>query len=390
MQRTMFRLLVLVCSFLYLALPLQAQITRAFSRYDRDLIDKLYRGDFAHVSDDNWGRMDLEAVLVAFRTDKEAATKCSIMGVEEPSAAQMTTVVAYIKYLNSNSTTGKFPSAEFMTLSVLSAGTDLPGVWALHPNWLAMAHEIENSGCKSARVQKIRENFIRLLDQRIEWHSKDQSTNIHLTKQAVKKITQQAYSTAVQIDVALPAQEPALRQIADLEARGAQLVDCEYGPTNPDSTGSQTLTFWYGSVPLTMGDFQKVSRKHPLGNFGDAAIMACPVTLSDAKNTFRNSRQIGINKLDQSALAPHRWPLDRLMGQMYPLYQQTKKSWISYQTTHDPRDQQRAVAGKSQLLKSYGQSCEMTKKAGDRGPNNVICQISQQLADEFQDIPNAP
>jgi hypothetical protein len=156
MQRTMFRLLVLVCSFLYLALPLQAQITRAFSRYDRDLIDKLYRGDFAHISDDNWGRMDLEAVLVAFRTDKEAATECSIMGVEEPSAAQMTTVVAYIKYLNSNSTTGKFPSAEFMTLSVLSAGTDLPGVWALHPNWLAMAHEIEDSGCKSARVQKIR------------------------------------------------------------------------------------------------------------------------------------------------------------------------------------------------------------------------------------------
>ena len=36
-------------------------------RHDGDLIDKLYKGDFAHIADDNFGRMDLEAVLMAFR-----------------------------------------------------------------------------------------------------------------------------------------------------------------------------------------------------------------------------------------------------------------------------------------------------------------------------------
>ena len=54
------------------------------------------------------------------------------------------------------------------------------------------------------------------------------------------KITVQAYKEAVQKDVALPAQDAALRQIAGLEAGGARLLECEYGPLNPDSTGSET------------------------------------------------------------------------------------------------------------------------------------------------------
>ena len=159
--------------------------------------------------------------------------------------------------------------------------------------------------------------------------------------------------------------QPSLsRQIRDLESRGAQLYDCEYGPTNPDSTGSETVTFWYKDVPIPMADFLKVSRKHPLGKFGDQAVTACPVTLADARQTFTKSRQVGLNRVDQSALPPAEVPLDRVMGTLYPVYLNTKKSWSSYQVTHDPRDQQQAITGKKQLLSVYEQACDRMKAAG--------------------------
>src|SRR5262249_13738367 len=151
--------------------------------------------------------------------------------------------------------------AQFLALSVLSAGVEVPGFWAFDPNMLAMGLEIEN-GCGSPRVDTIRKNLVRLLDERIEWYSNDQSARIPLMQQSTAKITEQDYKSTVEKDVALPAQQQVLRQIATLESRGAQLVRCQYGPTNPDSTGSQTLTLWYGNAPLTMNDFQKVSRKH--------------------------------------------------------------------------------------------------------------------------------
>jgi hypothetical protein len=373
-------------SLLLVSIPLHAQINKAWPKHDPDLIEKLYRGDFAHISDDNFGRIDLEAVMTAFRSDAKLGNdKCPLFGGETVTADQMAKIATYIRYLNSNSTTGEFPSAQFMALSALG-----PDAFALDPNMMAMGLEIGKSGCRSNRVQKIRENIVDLLDQRIEWHSKDQSPNIKMMKQTVMKVSAQTYRSTVLNDVAIPAQEPVLRQIADLEARGAQLVQCEYGPTNPDSTGSQTMTFWYGNVPLTMADFQKLSRKHPLGDFGDMSVNACPQNLAAAKLAFWNSRQVGINKLDQNALAPATIPLDRVMGQLYPVYQQTRNAWISYQTTHDPRDQQQASAGKSQLLKSYGQSCDMANKAGVRGSNNIMCLIFQQLSDEFQPIPELP
>jgi hypothetical protein len=62
---------------------------------------------------------------------------------------------------------------------------------------------------------------------------------------------------------------------------------------------------------------------------------------------------------------------------------------MSYQTTHDPRDQQQAITGKYQLLSGSEQACERMKAAG-QPPNNVHCQIAQQLADEFRDIPDSP
>lgn len=80
------------------------------------------------------------------------------------------------------------------------------------------------------------------------------------------------------------------------------------------------------------------------------------------------------------------------MGTNYPVYQNVKKSWTAYQSMHDPRDQQQAITGRDQLLSGpsgYETDCEKMKLAGQPS-NNVHCQIAQQLADEFRDIPDAP
>ena len=126
--------------------------------------------------------------------------------------------------------------------------------------------------------------------------------------------------------MSLAVQEQALRQIRDLETRGAQLYDCEYGPTYPDSTGSETVTFWYKDMPIAMAELLKESRKHPLAKFGDEAVTACPVTLADARQTLTRSRQVGLNRVDQAALPRAEIPLKRIMGNLYPVYQNVKKS----------------------------------------------------------------
>ena len=388
------RCLAVLAALLLLSIPVTAQITKAWPKHDPDLIPKLYRGDFAHISDDNFGRMDVEAVMTMFRTDqKSGADKCPLLGQNVSDAESTAAMAQYIRYLNTDRQTGTFPSAQFMMLSVLGAGKDALGGFALDPNAMAMAMEIHEHSCDSERVQKIRENLIKLLQQRVAWYAvKDHSKEIRVQNQSIVPVTQQAWQAAVSNDVSLAVQEQALRQIRDLEARGAQLYDCEYGPTYPDSTGSETVTFWHKDVPLPMADFLNVSRKHPLAKFGDQAVTACPVTLADARQTFTKARQVGLNRIDQAALPRAEIPLNRIMGNLYPVYQNVKKSWASYQATHDPRDQQQASVGKDQLLggpAGYQTACEKMKLAG-QPPNNVHCQIAEQLTDEFRDIPDAP
>lgn len=392
------RRLVLLAALLLLAIPVTAQLSSwppcgaSGERicYDPNLINKLYNGDFPHISDNNFGRMDLEAVLMAFRTDAKAGKdKCPVLG-DSDSGQTMDTFLKYIRYLNTDRQTGTFPSAQFMMLSVLSGPVDFPGVWALDPNMLALALEISEQGCKSARVQKIRENLIRLMDQRIAWHAiPDHSRETGLMKQSIVAVNRQALEAAVVKEMELQTQPQALRQIGDLEARGAQLSDCEYGPTNPDSTGSETVTFWYRDVPIPMADLLKLSHKHPLARFGDAAITTCPTTLADAHQKFGESRRLGQSHVDPSVLPAAHIPLTVMGKERYAVYQDVKKSWMSYQTTHDPRDQERAMNGKYQLLSGSEQACERMKTAG-QPPNNVHCQIAQQLADEFHDIPDSP
>jgi hypothetical protein len=234
------------------------------------------------------------------------------MGDSDSGDQTMATFLKYIRYLNSDSKTGTFPSAQFMALSVLSGAVDFPGVWALDPNMLAMGLEISEHGCKSARVQKIRENLISLMDQRIAWHAiPDHSREAGLMKQSIVAVNRQALESTVSKDVELPAQPQALRQIGDLEARGAQLSDCEYGPTNPDSTGSDTVTFWYKDVPISMADLLKLSRKHPLAKFGDAAVTTCPATLAFLTPEVRRIAEAGTEPRRSVRLACGPHPLDR-------------------------------------------------------------------------------
>src|SRR5437763_8342088 len=121
------RQFVLAGSFLLMSFPLQAQVNKAWPRHDPQLIDKLYRGDLAHISDDNFGRMDLEAVVMAFRTDDKVKEKCDLFGGKGATAAQMVTFLRYVQFLNTDRDTGTFPSAQFLVLSVLSAATAVPG-----------------------------------------------------------------------------------------------------------------------------------------------------------------------------------------------------------------------------------------------------------------------
>jgi len=378
----------------HLSSPATAQIDKAWPKHDPELLNKLYKGDLAHVSDDNFGRMDVEAVMTMFRTDDKAGPdKCSLLGQNVSDAESTAAMTRYLRYLNTDRQTGTFPSAQSMALSVLGIGKDALGGFALDPNAMAMAMQIHEQGCKSERVQTVRENLIKLLEQRVAWYSvRDHSKEIGLQKPTIVGVTQQAWQGAVSNDVSLAVQEQVLQQIRDLEARGAELYDCEYGPTYPDSTGSETITFWYKDVPIPMADLLKVSRKHPLAKFGDEAITACPGTLADARVTFTRVRQIGLNRVDQTTLPQAEIPLNRIMGNLYPVYLNVKKSWTAYQSTHDPRDQQQAITGKDQLLggpAGYQTACEKMKLAGQPA-NNIHCQIAQQLADEFRDIPDAP
>jgi hypothetical protein len=356
---------------------------------DRDLITKLYNGDFAHISDDNEARMDLQSVMYAFRYDEKRGEKCSLLGDDMSLGLSM----QYTRFLNTDRQTGTFPSAQFMALGVMDLAGRKPGdVFALGPNAMAMAREIEQHGCHSPRVERVRQNIIKLLEQRIAWYAiKDYSKETSLMKQSIVAVNRQVLEAAVVKEMELQTQPQALRQIGDVEARGGQFSDCEYGPTNPDSTGSETVTFWK-DVPIPMADLLKLSHKHPLAQFGDAAITTCPTTLADAHQKFSESRRLGQSHVDPSALPTAHIPLTVMGKDRYAYYEEIKKSWMSYQATHDPRDEQKAIAGKNGLLSGefgFEKACERMK-AARQPPDNVHCQIAQQLAEEFRDIPDSP
>jgi hypothetical protein len=144
-------------------MPAAAQLGR-WPYYDPDLIEKLYKNDYQHVGNDNASRQDLIAVIAAFGLDPDA--KCSL--VTDDSLAGGAKLAGYISFLQSDSRTGQYPSAEASELAFVGAlYPDPPYVYINDPNLVAMAREIETHKCKSDRIQTIRRNFVQLLDDRI-------------------------------------------------------------------------------------------------------------------------------------------------------------------------------------------------------------------------------
>src|SRR5437773_339195 len=90
--------LAVIASLLLLSTPSTAQINKAWTKHDPELITKLYNGNFAHIiSDDNFGRMDVEAVMTMFRTDQKAgADKCPLLGQNVSDAESTAAMAQYI------------------------------------------------------------------------------------------------------------------------------------------------------------------------------------------------------------------------------------------------------------------------------------------------------
>jgi len=351
---------------------------------DRALIDKLERGDVMHVHDDNGGRMDLLAVMLA-----ASHARCESMN---PGFGK---IAAYVAYLGSDSGTGKYPSREFTGMGLMAAifnndttrtegqESTFDAPWMIEANGAAML-AIASQGCSNPRFQTIVRNLFKTLDHHVAWHEQKLGSRAPLMKQTVVPVRIADWRTAVEQDVELPAQPRVDQQFADLEARGATYLDCVYGPLNPDSTGTANLNFWNKEVFAPGGDFLKVSRRHPLAELGDLPLTSCPPTLADGQQKRNESRNLAMSKVDSAALAPLPAPLQLMMGPFYQNYVYVKQSWLSYQRTHNQADLQHAIDQKVILLRNYGRPCR------PGGENDLTCQVSRQLNQEFAEIPDGP
>src|SRR5262249_38151550 len=163
-------------------------------------------------------------------------------------------------------------------------------------------------------------------------------------------------------------------------AAGTSNINCMYGPKNPDSTGTEQVGFWFNQVPSPGGEFLKVSRKNPMATFGDSPLNKCPANLTEAHQKLAESQQLAQSKVDPSELPPSPEPMQLLMGQYYANYQYTKKTWVDYQNSHNPKDQQIAIDEKALLLRTYNRSCNIEKSGGRT--TGEFCQLVQQLKDE--------
>jgi hypothetical protein len=345
--------------------------------HDAGLIDKLYRHDFGQISDDNNGRVDISAVMMAFSFGKTCPNK-------DGRGLDLAAIAEYGRYLTADSKTGESPSHEFLRISLLNVfGDNARDAWAFHPGTLAMAAEIDISGCQSPRVRKIRENLRQLLDERIAWHQQKLELQAPLRNQSLVSVKDHDWQAGL-AKVGRSQQEAVRRQIGDLEMRGAQLSRCTYGPTSPDNTGSETVVFWYKDVPLSMAALMMVSREHPFAGLGDVAVNTCPRTLADAYTQVQQSVQVGQSRVDPSSLPPAQVSLERFMGSDYNTYTLIKSDWAAYQATNNNASLTRAIGNKANLLARYERSCQLA--SADK--SNPFCRVRQQIADDFADIPD--
>jgi hypothetical protein len=74
-----------------------------------------------------------------------------------------------------------------------------------------------------------------------------------------------------------------LQQIEALNKRGQKIINCEYGPANPQSgRGFVTYHFWYQSAPLDILKLLVSAFPHPFMEQGRVAVTACPAKRSVA------------------------------------------------------------------------------------------------------------
>ena len=113
----------------------------------------------------------------------------------------------------------------------------------------------------------------------------------------------EAYEVEVEVDVrgglpdvtfvGLP--DAAVRELEDVVASGQQVIDCQYGPTDPaTNTGYQGYGFWYEDVPDNIDELLSVARDGgapmPVFHLGSNAISACPESMGEAESAWRAGR----------------------------------------------------------------------------------------------------
>jgi hypothetical protein len=186
--------------------PIEAQVSR-WPYYDPDLIDKLYKNDYEHVGNDNASRQDLLAVIAAFGLPNDPDKDCAFVTDDSPAK-----LIGYVKFLQSDSRTGAYPSDEAGALAFVSAlYPDPPYVYVNDPNLIAMAREIDEHSCGSDRIQTIRRNFVKLLDDRVA------GRNIPITAVAPRP----GAGSAGAPQSGIPRQDPAAQQAAAAAAAAA-------------------------------------------------------------------------------------------------------------------------------------------------------------------------
>ena len=278
--------------------------TDALGHHDVSILDKLYRGDFAHISDAHWSRIDQAAVINAFNK-----TGCSITGASLADVAPL--LKNLFPYLEGGSDiTGKTDSSNMIAAGDLG----MP----LNPVYHATLALIGSSSCKSPRVQRVGANLLKLLHERMVGgaplhidnnattsHNATSSHNVTNPSPAASKAPVNDHPGTLFEQKLLPidesdnfryalfetseenVQDQILKQFHDLNAKGQKVIQCEY--KSPD--GFSTYLFWYKQVGVPRADLLRMSPEHPLSGLGDQAVSACPPTLQNALSTLQKSLQ---------------------------------------------------------------------------------------------------
>jgi hypothetical protein len=78
------------------------------------------------------------------------------------------------------------------------------------------------------------------------------------------------------------------KDLQRLQAKGWQVITCEYGPTHPETgLGFFVYHFWYRTAPPDILELLTSAYSHPLLDLGRVFVEACPATKALADNAYR-------------------------------------------------------------------------------------------------------